>query len=95
MYHWPICWMICFIPCVRLSFPLTTGNPVYLISTRVHGVCDLSAEDVHSFKTPDPTFAFVVLPYLLFFYNDYVLHIVNLAILYFKFKYQIYKNSGL
>jgi hypothetical protein len=20
-YHWPICWMICFIPFVRLSFP--------------------------------------------------------------------------
>jgi hypothetical protein len=32
-----------------------TGNPVYL----AHGGCDRSTEDVYSFATPDPTFAFV------------------------------------
>jgi hypothetical protein len=38
---------------------LTTGNPVYLISTKVHGGFDRSAEDAYSSMTPDPTFAFV------------------------------------
>jgi hypothetical protein len=32
-YHWPICWMICFILFVSI-LALTTGNPVYLISTK-------------------------------------------------------------
>jgi hypothetical protein len=38
---------------------LTTGNPVYLILTKVQGGCDRSAEDAYSSMAPDPTFAFV------------------------------------
>ena len=38
---------------------LTTGNAVYLISTKVHGGCDWSVEDAYSSAAPDPTFAFV------------------------------------
>jgi hypothetical protein len=38
---------------------LSTGNPVYLISTKVHGGCDRSAEDAYSSMAPDLTFAFV------------------------------------
>jgi hypothetical protein len=38
---------------------LTTGNPVYLISTKAHGGCDRSAEDAYSSMALDPTFAFV------------------------------------
>jgi hypothetical protein len=33
---------------------LTTGNPVYLISTEVHGGCDRSAEDAYSSMAPEP-----------------------------------------
>jgi hypothetical protein len=35
-YHWHIYWMTCFIQFVRLIsiLALTTGNPVYLISTK-------------------------------------------------------------
>jgi hypothetical protein len=43
-----------FVP----KLALTTGNPVYLISTNVHGGCDRSADDAYSSMTPDPTFAF-------------------------------------
>jgi hypothetical protein len=42
-----------------LILALTTGNPVYLISTNAHGSCDRSAEDAYSSMAPDPTFAFV------------------------------------
>jgi hypothetical protein len=36
---------------------LTTGIPVYLISTK--GACDRSTEDAYSSAAPDRTFAFV------------------------------------
>jgi hypothetical protein len=53
-----------------------------------HGGCDRSAGDAHSSAAPDPTFAFVegpccpTLDFVIAFDYDYVLHIVNFAILY-------------
>jgi hypothetical protein len=61
-YHWPICWMICFIQLVRLSFPYWLWRwviPYTLFRLRVHGGCDRSAEDAYSSAAPDPTFTFV------------------------------------
>jgi hypothetical protein len=43
--HIHVCWVICFIPFVRLSFP-------YCLIP--YGECDQSAEDVYSFMAPDP-----------------------------------------
>jgi hypothetical protein len=72
----------------------TTGNPVYLISTKAHGGYDRSAEDAYSSMAPDPTFVFfggpyylhsiLYLPLALCLDYDYVLHIVNFAILYYS-----------
>jgi hypothetical protein len=39
---------------------LTTGDPVYLISTRVHDWYYRSADEPYSSLAPDPSFAFVV-----------------------------------
>jgi hypothetical protein len=58
-----------------------------------HGGCDRSAEDVYSFVAPDPTFAFVEDPccpkldFVISFDYDYVLHIANFTILYYKHKF--------
>jgi hypothetical protein len=41
---------------------LTTGNSVYLISTKAHGGCDLSAEDAYFSMALSITFAFVGSP---------------------------------
>jgi hypothetical protein len=38
---------------------LTMGNTVHLISTKVHCLCDHSAEDAYSYMATDPTLAFV------------------------------------
>jgi hypothetical protein len=65
-HHWPIYWMICFIQFVRLSFPYWIWRRVILYTQfrlRAHGGCDRSAEDAHSSLAPDPTFAFVGVPY--------------------------------
>jgi hypothetical protein len=65
-YHWPICWMICFIHFVRLSFPCWLWRlviPYTYFRLRAHGGCDRSAEDACSFAAPGPTFAFVGGPY--------------------------------
>jgi hypothetical protein len=64
-YHtliWPICWMICFILFVRLSFPYWRWRRVILYTyfrLRAHSGCDRSAEDAYSSVASDPTFAFV------------------------------------
>jgi hypothetical protein len=60
-YPWPICWMICSIQFVRLSFPYWLWRRVILsyFRLRAHGRCDRSAEDAYSSAAPDPTFAFV------------------------------------
>jgi hypothetical protein len=61
-YHWSICWMICFIQLVRLSFPywlLRRVIPYIYFRPRTHGGCDRSVEDAYSSAAPDPTFAFV------------------------------------
>jgi hypothetical protein len=66
-YHWPICWIICFILFVRLSFPHWLWRRVIQYTKfwlSVRGVCDRSAEVGWI-----PTFAFVggsVLPYTRF-----------------------------
>jgi hypothetical protein len=41
------------------------GNPVYLVSTKVHDGCDRLAEDAYSSMAPDPTLAFVKGPFYL------------------------------
>jgi hypothetical protein len=103
-YHWSICWMICFIQFVRLSFPYWIWRrlfPYTYFRLRAHGGCDLSAEDAFLLGTWSylricrrsvlPRNRFCrrsVLPHTQF-YNclldyDYVLHIVNFAILYWK-----------
>jgi hypothetical protein len=89
-YHWPICWMISFIQFVRLSSPtaFTTGNPVYLISTKgtrrvwpVSGGCLLLLGTwsylciCRRSMLPYTRFCNCLLDY------GYVLHIVNFAIL--------------
>jgi hypothetical protein len=61
-YHWPICWIICFILFVRLSFSYLLWIrviPYTWFRLRAHGGCDRSAEDAYSSQAPDPTFAFV------------------------------------
>jgi ABC-type multidrug transport system fused ATPase/permease subunit len=94
---WMICFTM-FILSVKMLFPywlwqcvvsilaLTMDNTVYQISTKAHGGCDWSAEDAYFSMAPDHTFAFVMGPYTWFCIchldYDYVLHIVNLAILY-------------
>jgi hypothetical protein len=61
-YHWPKYWMICFIECVRLSFPYWLWRRVIqytLFRLRAHSVCDRSTEDAYYSAAPDPIFAFV------------------------------------
>jgi hypothetical protein len=82
-----LCWMICFILFVRLSFPKWIWLRVIQYTQfrlRVHGGCDRSAEDAYSTAALDPTFAFVVGPFLSFtrlcnclMDYEYVLHVVN------------------
>jgi hypothetical protein len=52
---------------------MTTGSPVYLISTKPYGGCDQSAENVYSSVAPDPNFTFVGGPCCLAF--DFVFDI--------------------
>jgi hypothetical protein len=92
-YHWLICWMVCFIVFVRLEgfffiLALTTGNPVYLIPTKVYSGCDRSAEDAYSSNhlILPSHLSEVMLPYTRFricpLDYDYILHIVRFVILY-------------
>jgi hypothetical protein len=92
-YHWPICWMICVIQFVRLSFhtALRTDNPVHLISTEdERRVWPVNRGSLLLLGT----WSYLricqrsVLPYTricncLLDY-DYVLHIFNFAILYIR-----------
>jgi hypothetical protein len=57
-YHWPICWVICFI----LSFPYWFWRrvvPYTSFRLRAHGRCDRSSRDAYFSVTPDSTRAFV------------------------------------
>jgi hypothetical protein len=57
-YHWHICWIICFIPFVRLSFsywPSRLVIPYLQFWLRVHSGCNRSTEDAYSSAAPDPT----------------------------------------
>jgi hypothetical protein len=91
-YHWPTCWMICFIQFVRLTFPYWPWRrviPHTWFRLRVHVGCDRSAEDAYSSMAPDPNFAFVGGPccpifdfVIAFWIMIYVLRIVNFAFLY-------------
>jgi hypothetical protein len=55
-----LCSFVQFRPTAcEVILALTTGNPVYLISTKAHGRCDRSAEDAYASAAPDPTFACV------------------------------------
>jgi hypothetical protein len=61
-YHWPICWMICFIQSVRLSYPYWLWwrvIPYTKLRLRVQNGCDRSTGDAYSFVTPDPASTFV------------------------------------
>jgi hypothetical protein len=94
-YHWPICWMICFILLLHCHFHtgFTTGNPVYLIIFRLR-VGFTGQQRIRTLPRHlilHCTFAFVggpCCPTLNFVYclldYDCVLHIVNFAILYSK-----------
>ena len=90
-YHYVICWLICFIPFVRLSFSYLVWQrviPFTLFRLRAHGGCDRSAEEAYSSLH-------LILPSLssevrvalhstvhMFWDYDYVSHIVYFANLY-------------
>jgi hypothetical protein len=91
-YHWPICWMVCFILFVSI-LALTTGNHVYLVSTKAREGCNRSAEETYSFATPDPTFAFFGDPTLDFVFAFWIMitfYTLTFAILYWKHFFFIY-----
>ena len=97
-YHWPICWMICFIQFVRQSFPYWLSQrviPYTYFRLRAHSGCGWSAEDAYSSYAPGPTFVYVrglcclTLDFVIAFWIMIVLHIGNFAILYVTY-YTVY-----
>jgi hypothetical protein len=79
-----------------ISFVINCHLPSFS-RLRAHGGCDRSSEDAYSSTATDPTFAFVggpccpTLDFVITFLDyDYILHIVNFAILYFRVSVVIY-----
>jgi hypothetical protein len=61
-WHWPICWLICFILFLRRSFPYWLWRrviPYTWFRLRAHSGYNWSAEDAYSSMATDPTLAFV------------------------------------
>jgi hypothetical protein len=88
-YHWPICWLICFILYLTVVsiLALMTGNPVYLISTKgalrmwpvSRGCVLLRGSWSYLCICRGSVLAYTRFCNCLLDY-DYVLHIVNFAI---------------